>query len=1306
MSQQDVARQSAEELAAKLAQLEEQLESGTAPTADPTIANLKAELDTFVAALRRREPSDFASQTECARVTELVQKIGRNQAQGDDRTMDSAAPTTAWPAEGATMPLRTLGVYELLVKLGEGGMGAVYKARHTRLDKIVAIKILPADRMKDQGAVARFEREMRAVGKLDHPNIVRAMDAGEATGTHYLVMEYVQGMDLSQVVKQSGPLAIPDACEIIRQAAVGLEEAREHGMVHRDIKPSNLMLCMPSKNKPPVVKVLDMGLALLSEAYSPDAQGLTTTGQMMGTLDYMAPEQGGDSHDVDIRADIYSLGVSLYKLLCGEVIYHGEKYQTPVQKMMALATEPAPPLQQRRQGIPDELAAVVHRMLEKSPANRFRTPEEVVQALTPFCVGANLAGLMSQIGLETSTTQDSVATHPNCSRPDADTGANLRPQANVTAASSPLPPTDLPQLLTSWTQASPRRSSAKSKASSRGKKPPRTLAIGGGILGLGAIAALAAAVVFFFQTPRGTLRVEINDPAIQVQVQGTDIVLKQSESEAVILTPGEHALTVKRGDFSFNTDKFELTQGETTTVKVESLPGKVRVALSDGSLLKEVPLAAPPVKVVPPQQPAPSAVASSAPQRSPQRSPQGSSPTAYPGRFALWFPDRSNRDGYRVEVPSLTGELISKGVHHENWSITLECWVKRDRTRLNAYDLILGWGDGSLGITSTGGGAFIDGGEVGGRGAPPIRFFNITAPTKAQKDEANWMHVAAVLDRNKEHRLYINGKLVAREASPMQPFDFCSDDSMLKFGERAACMMGEARISTVARYDKDFTPEFNFKPDKATLALYRFDEGQGDLLQDSSGNNHHGKLFFARWAPVVSPAVRNYGLRPQNKMGATFESLVPTLPLPSGPMTLEGYIYVDGTNLGHNPYPFGWEMQCDFHTEAGKMLMVWHLATGKGEETRVLKSRESLVPGAWHHLAATRTGDNTYSLYVNGLLQATLKDPAPSIGAGGYTGRFRLLRGCDGMVLREIRVSNVVRYSGERFTPAVRFEPDGNTLALFHCDEVQGKILNDSSGHGHDGDVANGIWEGGGATTEPATSLHAPPMPANSPKPTGQPAAANYGLRAKHPGRNGPGYAAQSLSLELPTGPLTLEGYVFVDKLDYGPDPHPVGWFHQNFLQSRGGVLRNAWIVATAEGNQQREIRCEDKLSAGVWHHLAATRDADNLCSIYLDGVRHATLKEDSPYAGRDRPEYGRFHLMLNCDGMVMREVRVSNIARYTERKFTPATRFEPDDHTLALFHCDEGKGDVLKDSSGHGHDADLGNGIWEVAAQQPSRHP
>ena len=175
-------------------------------------------------------------------------------------------------------PGTTLGSYQVTAKIGEGGMGEVYRARDTKLDRDVALKVLPADRMKDANAVERFEREMRAVGKLDHPNIVRATDAGEADNMHYLVMEHVEGLDLSTLVRRVGPLPAADACEIARQTAIGLQEAHEHNMVHRDIKPSNVM-----RTPEGAVKLMDFGIAKLME---PDK-----TTRIAGTPAYMAPEQ-------------------------------------------------------------------------------------------------------------------------------------------------------------------------------------------------------------------------------------------------------------------------------------------------------------------------------------------------------------------------------------------------------------------------------------------------------------------------------------------------------------------------------------------------------------------------------------------------------------------------------------------------------------------------------------------------------------------------------------------------------------------------------------------------------------------------------------------------------------------------------------------------------------------------------------------------------------------------------------------------------------------------------------------------------
>ena len=213
------------------------------------------------------------------------------------------------PSGEASDELPLLGEYQLLQKLGEGGMGTVYKALHTKLGRVVALKILARDRVWDERAVARFDREMKAVGEVDHPNIVRAMDAREVAGTRLLVMEYVDGIDLNFLGRHCHPLPIADACEIVRQAAMGLEEVRKRGLVHRDVKATNLMVTAQG-----VVKILDLGLARF-DFDQVNAEEVTGQGIALGTIDYMSPEQIADSRSVDIRADIYGLGCTFYKLL-------------------------------------------------------------------------------------------------------------------------------------------------------------------------------------------------------------------------------------------------------------------------------------------------------------------------------------------------------------------------------------------------------------------------------------------------------------------------------------------------------------------------------------------------------------------------------------------------------------------------------------------------------------------------------------------------------------------------------------------------------------------------------------------------------------------------------------------------------------------------------------------------------------------------------------------------------------------------------------------------------------------------------
>jgi serine/threonine protein kinase len=276
-----------------------------------------------------------------------------------------------------------LGPYRILDRLGEGGMGQVFRAHHISMDRVVALKIIPRDLVSNRLAVGRFYREVRAVAKLSHPNIVTAFDANQAGQTHYLAMEFVEGIDLARLVQQSGPLPIPKACEYIRQAAVGLQHAHEKGLVHRDIKPGNLMVARLHPDEPPVIKILDFGLARF-ESESDHAGRLTQLGKIVGTVDYMAPEQAQDARTADIRADIYSLGCSLFYLLAGQPPFPGKDV---VERIGARMLGDAPSVRPNRPEVSPALESVLAKMMARNPRDRYQTPGEVARALEPHTRG-------------------------------------------------------------------------------------------------------------------------------------------------------------------------------------------------------------------------------------------------------------------------------------------------------------------------------------------------------------------------------------------------------------------------------------------------------------------------------------------------------------------------------------------------------------------------------------------------------------------------------------------------------------------------------------------------------------------------------------------------------------------------------------------------------------------------------------------------------------------------------------------------------------------------------------------------------
>jgi serine/threonine protein kinase len=346
-----------------------------------------------------------------------------------ERPPTTGGPTPARPPE-PPVPSR-LGPYQLLEKIGSGGMGRVYKALHSHLKRVVALKVLPEERMHDAQAVARFQQEMEAVGRLDHRHIIRATDAGEAGGCHFLVMEFADGFDLSRLVRGCGPLPIDDACELIGQAAAGLQYIHEHGLVHRDLKPSNLLLTRAGE-----VKILDLGLARLHRPETANAR-LTASGEAMGTADYMAPEQAFDAQKVDIRADIYSLGCTLYKLLTGQAPFGGPDHDSRFKKMMAHAQQAVPPVRDRRPEVPAGLAAVLDRLLAKAPEDRCATPAEVAAALAPFREGCDLARLLARAEANAGADREPAAeTHSN--RPATPPPVPAQPGASSTRTRVPV----------------------------------------------------------------------------------------------------------------------------------------------------------------------------------------------------------------------------------------------------------------------------------------------------------------------------------------------------------------------------------------------------------------------------------------------------------------------------------------------------------------------------------------------------------------------------------------------------------------------------------------------------------------------------------------------------------------------------------------------------------------------------------------------------------------------------------------------------------------------------------------------------
>lgn len=335
-----------------------------------------------------------------------------------------------------------LGPYKLLDQLGHGGMGIVYLAEHQKLFRRVALKILPLKNVKDTLALERFYREARAVAALDHPNIVKAYDVGEYDGVHFLAMEYVKGINLQSHLDEKGPLPWKAAVGLIAQACRGLEHAHQRGLVHRDIKPGNLLV-----DRRNTLKILDLGLArcFRSEQDNVTAK-FAQNEELTGSLDFMAPEVARGEQAIDIRADIYSLGLTFHAFITGKSPYEG----TPAQKLLYHQVKELPLLHEVQPGVPPELSAVVARMTQKQPQDRFATPGEVLAALAPWLPAAAApppSTIRMKGGSQTTTVVQGSAASVTTTQPAADALPQAMPEEDEvpSPALAPLTPKPTPK---------------------------------------------------------------------------------------------------------------------------------------------------------------------------------------------------------------------------------------------------------------------------------------------------------------------------------------------------------------------------------------------------------------------------------------------------------------------------------------------------------------------------------------------------------------------------------------------------------------------------------------------------------------------------------------------------------------------------------------------------------------------------------------------------------------------------------------------------------------------------------------------